>query len=188
MTYNDNNSEEVRFLYINYGKTNFLINKSQFTSSILMDSYKTLKSRLKYFDKIMEYNNEYLPIINFNQFLLDNFNFETKQNSKLVIITDINNFSKRNKKIIEIFYKKNGLDAKLSPNLIGLELCNDSKMENLHISCLKKIPRNLKKHTDTHGVLGTRFNNKSIDYFIDIEKIMFNNNILFAKKENINGR
>jgi|GEM_PF-5252346 len=178
----EQNTINVEFLTTKYEAINFLINKNQFVSVIQPININTIKSRLKYFNQTFKYENQIVPIININNYLIDKFNLKYDKFSNFTILSKLDLFNKNNKEKLLKFYKKNNA-KKLSDDYIAVELNGNCQIITLTLDEFNLIPNSLNKTLNETGIIGIRFfNEKIIEYLIDLEKLIFNNEMYNIKK------
>lgn len=162
------------FLVVQYAANSFLINREQFATSLYLEKEFPIKSSFKYFSTLTEYDENYLIVFDFDRYLNDLFNCASKEESKLILITDINLFAEVHQKLFDSLRlrKHNELFSK---RYIAIKVCNTTKLESIPLVDLKLIPHSIRSAMGQNGMLGLRFqDNKKIQYFVDCETIMVN--------------
>lgn len=160
------------FLILDYSETGFIINRNQFSASILIEEEVQFASQINYLSSLIEYDGQTLPVFDFNAFINHTFNCNAESFFNIAIICNINLFSEENRSVYEeIVLRQN---AEFSPAYIAFKVSAYAAIKHLPLSEIRFIPPVLKARLNTEGVLGCRFPSENmIQYFVDIETMIF---------------
>lgn len=176
MTYSDreNKKRVVKFLSSTYGKTDFLINKEDIFSSIIMESVRTVGSRLLYLSSVILFKGQLLPLFDIDNWLKQTFGIEKKEKSYLTLILRTELFSSENREYLKRFYWENGVTARFSKKYVALNISGDTVISGLDLNEMRLLPFSLIRRELDNGILGVKFlPGDRVQYLINIEEILF---------------
>jgi len=178
-----NNRGDVHdFLQISYQGISFLVNRGQFSFSMFLEDERPVNSKLRYFDGILEYNQEQLLSFNLDSYLKDVFVCSGTHKVQLVLIAGTHLFSTRSRKIITRLTSKAKID--LSSKFLALKVANESEIQSISLQEIYPLPRRLREYEASNGVLGVRFPQTThVQYFVDVERLVFNSILSGAKEK-----
>jgi len=177
-------AEHIDFLEIHYSEMGFLINRNQFSSSIMFEKRKRVRSRLVYFNTVISYKADFLIAFDMDYFLQSHFKCNDPGELKLALIVNINTFNKKNMDLLRKIFSKSKIS--LSPDYIAITAPSQSTVKSIPLDEIKLMPHLIRNTLFDYGLLGCRFFDPgNTYYFIDIEGIIFYSLYHLVKKEKV---
>jgi hypothetical protein len=172
MTSEHHDNKLHEFLVLSWIEMDFIINRNQFSASVFLQEEMKYQEDARYFSSLMTYNGQTLPVFNFNAFLTDTFRSGIHSNFNIALICDISLFSRANQSSYRKHFLKNNTD--ISSQFLAVKVSVHAGMNHVPLSEINLIPPGLRGKLNNEGILGCRFTNKNnIQYFVDIETIIF---------------
>lgn len=164
----------VSFLQVKYNKLNFLINKEDIFSSIISKTNKNVSSNSRYISSVIFFKDEAVPLLNMDAYLKDTFKIGRKESKSLILIIDVHRLKKKNREFLQLLYKKNDMQDRMSTNFLGLTIISDVKLITLDLFDIKLMPYSIILPLYKNGIMGASFDNEErIQYLLNIEDIIF---------------
>lgn len=167
-------TKNTRLLSSTYEKVDFLINKEEIFSSIILEALRTVRSSLRYLSAVTLFKGQILPLFDLDSYLKKTFDIEKEEKSYLTLILDAELFSKENREYLKQFYWENGVTARFSPNYVALNISGDTNISKVGLKELKLLPLSIIKRELDNGILGVRFlDGDRVQYLLNVEDILF---------------
>lgn len=166
-------TSEQDFLVINYPNTGFFIHRHHFAAIIFLEKTIRYKSRFKYVSSLIHYNEEVLPVIDFDAILKDAFSCTGGDGAQVALISELDSFTRAGRFMLDKLFLND--NKRLSQQFIAFKVNHHTQIDRIPPSQIKLIPRSLRSKHFKEGILGCRFVSEShIQFFLDIEKIFMN--------------
>lgn len=160
------------FLFIHYKCKDFIIDRKQFSRSVSFNSLEKIDFGQKYLSHIIKYSNESILNFDLDEYLLETFKIEIDSPTKLCIITNLDQLSDQTRKILNPILKK--CHKEISKDAISFSITSKSEIKKYEVEKFKKLSKIYSEPFAEKGILSCFFNNDRIQYFIDIDKFLFN--------------
>jgi hypothetical protein len=174
--------KELIFLRAHYANMEFLFSRAQFASSSELKSEKRIKSPIRYISSFTQYNEQVLPIFDFNSYLENVFGARAETDNRMLLVLNISSLSDSSKGSLSGLNLKHGSDVQ-KLEYFGIKIVGTSEIIVLRRNEMMILPPLMKEVQNKRGILGLRFlEDGKIQYILDLEIILLNN-ILHKQEE-----
>ena len=166
-------STEHDFLILSFPDTDFIINKTQFFTSVFVERERKIQSRVPYIRSLVEYDEELLLLFDFERFLRNTFRLRTESEYHIALVSDIAGCTDEHREFFSTLRFKGTLPV--SRERIAVKVGSHAEIQPVKLQELKRIPMNLRNYEAAEGLLGCRFTaGERLQYYIDMEDLIFN--------------
>lgn len=166
----DNNY--IDYLIIHYNQKEFLINRSQFSSSISYHSQEELINSNEYYNDYILFGTTKIINFNLDKYLIDTFKADSDNSVKISIISESKQLSDQSQKLI--FSKLKNNSKNISDSFIAITISSKAKIIQKSSNEHKSLTKVISHHLIKEGVDGCQFSNNIIQFYLNLDKIIFN--------------
>lgn len=177
----------LNVLVANYGNVEFLINRSQCSSSIFASGFTPIPSKHRYLDRLLEVDGDLYLLFDLDQYLRDTFRLNTAGTAQLAVLVDMTTFQPATAAFLQ---------QKLLPQLekwgpdqdrVAFLISSNTAVQEIEFSLLASHPPVLRQHLIRKGVATGGFRDDRILFLIDLEKLISSKQIFRKDTFSISG-
>lgn len=177
----------LNVLVANYGNVEFLINRTQCSSSIFASEFTSIPSKHRYLDRLLKVNGDLCLLFNLDLYLIDTFRLNTAETAQLAVLVDMATF---------LPATTDFLQRKLLPQLeqwgpdrerVAFLISSNTAVQEIEFSLLASHPPVLRQHLIRKGVAAGGFRDDRILFLIDLEKLITSKQIFRKEKSGETG-
>ena len=160
------------FLFIHYKHKDVIINRKQFSRSVSFNSLQTLEFENKYLLDVIEYGQEKILNFDLDRYLTQTFKVEMESPTKLCIIANLDQLQDSTAEVIKPLLFN--CPEEIEKNAISFSISSRSEIKKYDLDEFKELSKVYNEPFKKKGILSCFFNGDRIQYFIDIDKILYN--------------
>ncbi|HBE02170.1 MAG: hypothetical protein A2096_09250 [Spirochaetes bacterium GWF1_41_5] len=153
------------FLLIRYRHSEFFINRSNFSGSVVYSKAAESGCRCRYLSDIIRYGEITLPAFDVDRYLQDHFKSVPENTSKLCIISRYRKGSAADLALQSVLPSD---PLYLSADRLAFIITSDAEIGKFSVNTMHLLPARLRLHCRENGILSCSFEHHKIRYFIDL--------------------
>ncbi len=172
----------VKVLLANYGDIDFLINRSQCSSSIFASGFTPIKSKHRYLSRLIEVDNDLCLLFDLDLYLTETFHLTPTGTAQLAVIVDLKFFSNPTVRFLRQHVLPQLGQWEPDKDRVAFLISSNTSVQELKINDFSPHPPVLQKHLMKKGLVTTGFCDTRIRFLIDLEKLIASKQI-FRREE-----
>lgn len=173
--------EELRVLYVPYGRVHFLVNRGQCASSLYASEALALPSKHRYLGEVLRVEGNRLLFFDLDAFWRDSFRVSRDSGAELALVSDLSSFGARTRGIFAkvVFPRLQGFD--LDMERIAFRIPSSTVMRNLDLGELAPHNGALRGRLEGKGIIALHPAPDSMGFLVDLDSLL-GSRLLFAPK------